>query len=489
MGQITPVHVIIAIIGVLLVNGSTQEDRGDGTASTEGEIEEEVGLLCDELEEEKYSQNMTRFKLNVLPVESWKRHEKVSSLWSVGFISQSLDVTYEQLLDLLTPQWIEDEFDKEQKRKMEQKKTVIPQNPLQVNAVVVVDNALDNMVANSTQFVTEFFPLVNHLLGSIGIEIRITDILLESPERRFGLIHPLDDKHGLKDLYNPSAALQWEVEKRELNPDVVLMLSGLDICQRIDSADQTFTKSYDGKPKKSFDCSVLGSAGQPVSSWPFYREHNCAYRVAVIEVEKPEDRISRWLTAIVAAHEVVHLIGSTSHDGEDDQGGGPGGQDCTEENKHIMAPTRDVASLYRMCKAYEPWSECTIRQVEFYTANWTRFCPGSFFTHRENPLYALLILPSAAILALVFFCFKKRSRRVKKLLEDETERLKAEAFVQSGRAFRDLADAKHNIEDANHNIGDANHNIGGAKHNNQDSIHENSLLSGTQEPEIVETFC
>ena len=117
MGQLTPVHVIIAIIGVLLANGSTQDDRGDeptgnARASFKEEIQEEVGLLCGELEE-KYSQNMTRFKLNALPVESWKRHEKVSSLWSVGFFFQSLDVTYEQLLDLLTPQWIEDVFDKD----------------------------------------------------------------------------------------------------------------------------------------------------------------------------------------------------------------------------------------------------------------------------------------------------------------------------------------------------------------------------------------
>ena len=113
MVQITPVHVSVAIIGLLLANGSTQDDRGDETTSFEVEIQEEVGLLCQKLEEEKYSQNMIRFKLNALPVGSWKRHEKVSSLWSVGLFSQSLDITYEQLLDLLTPQWIEDVFDKD----------------------------------------------------------------------------------------------------------------------------------------------------------------------------------------------------------------------------------------------------------------------------------------------------------------------------------------------------------------------------------------
>ena len=104
----------------------------------------------------------------------------------------------------------------------------------------MIEKALDN---NRIQSVTEFFPLVNHLLGSIGFEITISDILLE---RSFGLIQPFADKHGLRDLYNPSAALRWEVEKRELNPDVVLMLSGLGICKLIESIGQSFTKTYNG---------------------------------------------------------------------------------------------------------------------------------------------------------------------------------------------------------------------------------------------------
>ena len=50
---------VIVIIGVLL-NGSTQEDVGDDSTgntkeSFKGDLQEEVGLLCDHLEEEKYS--------------------------------------------------------------------------------------------------------------------------------------------------------------------------------------------------------------------------------------------------------------------------------------------------------------------------------------------------------------------------------------------------------------------------------------------------
>ena len=485
MGQIT--HLIL-VVRVLLVSGSTL-DRGSeptGKAKTTfgRDVDEEVGLLCDELEEQKYSLNKTLFKLKVLPVESWWSQEKVSSLWSVGLFSSSLKMSDEQLLQLLTPQWVEDEFEKEQKKKPKKKKIVIPQNPLQVNALVVVDKALDNMVANSTKFVQDFFPLVNHVLRSVGLEIRIKDILAEGSERSFGLIQPLDNKQGLAQVYKPSQAFQWEVQKTEHNHDVILMLSGLDICDRTDSADQPFS------------CSLLGIAGPVVTAWPFFRRHDCGYKTAIIEVPKPEDRIGRWSSAIVTAHEVVHLIGRTNHDGEKNYlGGGPAGESCKGFNHHIMSPDRDMTELYRVCMDLELWSKCTMGQVKFYTANWTQFCPGSFFTLHENPLYALLILPLADILALVYFCYKKRSRRMKKLLEDETERLKAEAFAQSGGAFRDHDDAKHDIEDVKHNIADTNHNIGGANHsigdanhNHQDSIHENSLLAGTQDTEIEETL-
>ena len=109
-----------------------------------------------------------------------------------------------------------------------------------------------------------------------------------------------------------------------------------------------------------------------------------------------------------------------------------------------MGPNRDITSLYRMCKDYEPWSECTLQQIEFYTANWTRFCPGSFYTYHENPLYWLLVLiPATAFLATAAFahhCYKKRSQKMKKLIEDESESLKAEALPQSGGTFSDVVD-------------------------------------------------
>ena len=423
MGQIAPALLIFAFVRVLLVNGSIQ-DRGDEpTENARTEIREEVRGLCNELEEERFSQNRTLFKLKALPVEIWKNQENVSSLWSVGLFSSSFFASSDaQLLDLLTPQWIEQEFEKERKKKKpEKKKIVIPQKALQVNALVAVDKALDSMVANSSQFVIEFFPLVNHILGSLGIEIRISDILAENSERSFGLVQPLDEGHGLAQVYRPSEAFLWEVQKKEHNHDVVLMLSGLDICDRTGRVDQPFR------------CSLLGVAGPSVTAWPFFRRHNCAYRTAIIEVPKPKDRLPRWSSAIVAAHEVVHLIGRTNHDGEEDYlGGGPGNGGCKGFSQHIMSPGRDMTDLFRMCENYEPWSKCTIQQVEFYTANWTKFCPGSFFTHHENPLYGLLTLPLAAALALLYYCYKKKTPLVIKLLEDETERLEAEALLQSG---------------------------------------------------------
>ena len=72
---------------------------------------------------------------------------------------------------------------------------------LPVNAVVVVDTALDNMVANSSQFVRELFSLVNYLLGSARIEIRISDILLESSQRNYAFLLPLDEVHGLNNMH------------------------------------------------------------------------------------------------------------------------------------------------------------------------------------------------------------------------------------------------------------------------------------------------
>ena len=94
----------------------------------------------------------------------------------------------------------------------------------------------------------------------------------------------------------------------------------------------------------------------------------------------------------------------------------------------------------------------------------TRLCPGSFFTLDENPLcwlYGLLVLPVLAAAALAHYCFKKRSGKSEKLVEVETERLKAEAFIESGGVYKDLTDDIHNkdLTDDNHNkdLSDDNH--------------------------------
>ena len=84
---------VIVIIGVLLVvDGSTQEDVGDDSTgntkeSFKGDLQEEVGLLCDHLEEEKYSRNITLFQLMLLPVESWFSQENIPQLQSLGLLT------------------------------------------------------------------------------------------------------------------------------------------------------------------------------------------------------------------------------------------------------------------------------------------------------------------------------------------------------------------------------------------------------------------
>ena len=85
----------------------------------------------------------------LLPVESWFSQENIPQLQSLG--SVSLNISDDQLLDLLDPHWIEDQFEKQQQQKKLEKKIVIPQKALQVNALVVVDEALDKMVANSSK--------------------------------------------------------------------------------------------------------------------------------------------------------------------------------------------------------------------------------------------------------------------------------------------------------------------------------------------------
>ena len=415
MGQMTPVQMFLSI-GMLIVNGSFISNEGNQTTeslkvTSKGQVEKELSLLCEELEEKKYDQNRTLWKLKMIPFEDILSHKKVMKQWNVGLFSSSLDITYEQLGDLLTKEWIEDKFDKllQENRKSV---PVMPGRILPVNALVVVDKALDNMVANSSQFVREFFPLVNHLLGSVGIEIKIVEILLESSQGNFGFFKPLDEKHGMQNLlHTPPEAFLWEVQKRELNYDVVLMMSGLNICSKTESVNQTF------------NCNLLGSAGRAVSGWPFYRKCVCTHKPAIIEVRNPNDTVSKWKTAVTTAHEVVHLIGDTQHDGTDGYvGGGPGGQDCRKENQHIMAPARDLTDLYRVCKEFEPWSQCTIDQVKFFSSSWTKFCPGSFFTLYETPFYyGLLILLFAALtIIIVVYCYFswKKERSIK---DSETE--------------------------------------------------------------------
>ena len=109
----------------------------------------------------------------MIPVKSWRSQEKVKRLFST-----SLNISHEQLQDLLTHQWIEDKYDEVMQKNQEKKRSVLLGEILQINALVVVDTALDNMVANSSQFVQEFFLLVNHLLGSLRIGITISDILM-----------------------------------------------------------------------------------------------------------------------------------------------------------------------------------------------------------------------------------------------------------------------------------------------------------------------
>ena len=95
MGQITAW--VIFVVGVLLANVSIKASGDEPTG-------EEVRLLCHELDDEKYSQNKTLFKLRALPVESWWSKEEVSNFWSVGLFSSSFTASDEQVVELLTPQ-------------------------------------------------------------------------------------------------------------------------------------------------------------------------------------------------------------------------------------------------------------------------------------------------------------------------------------------------------------------------------------------------
>ena len=138
-----------------------------------------------------------------------------------------------------------------------------------------------------------------------------------------------------------------------------------------------------------------------------------------------------------------------------------------------MAPYTSFYQMYRMCQDYDLWSPCTIKQVEFFTSKWTRFCPGSFFTYHENPLViGLLLLSFVAFVALICYCRRKRSCKTKKLLEDEAERLEEEEMVTMVY-HRDVNDHRRDLDDVNAAVV-------------QDSISESSLQSESLETETLE---
>ena len=144
MGQIILAHLLLKIIFVnASIRGGWNQTTDTLQASSASQVEKDMNLLCEKLEEEQFDK-------------------------------------------------VEDQFKKEQqKRKVEEKTSVmLPAKPLLVNALVVVDQALDNMIGNSSQVVEDFFPLVNHILGSVGIKIRISDVLIETSSRNFNFLEP-----------------------------------------------------------------------------------------------------------------------------------------------------------------------------------------------------------------------------------------------------------------------------------------------------------
>ena len=264
---------------------------------------------------------------------------------------------------------------------------------MSVKALIVVDKSLDKKVTSSHQFVNDHFLLVNHLMESIRIKIKISDVLVESVQGHYGFVEAVDEEYGMIALNNRSSSFLREVKGKEIDYDVVLILSGLDICERAGSLSQ------------DFDCKVAGQAQRYVRSWPFYRSHKCAYKNAVIEVPNPNDMVTKWLASITTAHEIAHLIGATEHDGEEEfYGGGPGGGSCRAAGQ-IMAPGRSIATLYRFCKDIDLWSECTIKQIKFYSDDWTQFCPGSFLTYHENPMYYHVPFYLLAALICTYFVY------------------------------------------------------------------------------------
>ena len=347
MGQTKHVRVLL-IFGLITVSIPYSENLN---VTSNKLVEEEVRLLCEELEDESYNQGRSFWKLWLLPVKKVLRQANMS---------KESGKDHEQLQKLLTKSWIDDKFDK-QLRKLEKEKMLEIQNPLQVNTLVVIDKYLNNMVFNSIQFVTDFYLLVNHLLGSIRIKINISDILLED-SRSFGFIDPFDKRGSV--TFKPAPDFLSELQKRSCSFNVIMFMTSLNICD----------------PTKSTDhCSISGIASNEVSKFPICKTHSCKIGAAIVEVQSLYDPLEKWQSAAIAAHELIHLMGAYQHghDGENDYVlGGPGGRDCRKDNGYLMAPIGHPQLFrYRVCKNKELWSRCTKKQVEHFTSNWDNVCP------------------------------------------------------------------------------------------------------------------
>ena len=348
MGQTTAAHVLL-IFEVII---ASIPGIWNLNATPNKLVEEELDLLCEKLEDERYDQGGDFWKLKFLPVKKVLRQANISATDS--------GIDYEELRKLLTKSWIDDEFDK-QLRKLEKGKMLEMRKPFQVNTLVVIDRAFDNMVFDSTQFVMDFFPLVNHLLRSIRIKINISDILLED-SRSFGFIDPVDER-GIV-TFKPEPGFLSEVQKRGCYFNAIMFMTGLNIC------DPT---------KSTHHCSMSGIASTDVSEFPTCETHSCKIGAAIVEIQGVNDPFEKWQSAAVAAHELIHLLGAYQHghDGENEYVlDGVGTKDCREENGYLMARIgHPQLYRYRLCKNQELWSRCTKKQVENFTSNWNNFCP------------------------------------------------------------------------------------------------------------------
>ena len=123
------------------------------------------------------------------------------------------------------------------------------------------------------------------------------------PETDF--VQLLDEKTGVVNLWQRTPDFLYGVQNAGQDHDIVLVASGLDI--------------YDTWPFRKDIGGIAQSVAWPL---PFFRIHDCRYKTAIIEVTNLTDPVSRWVSAWAAAHEVAHLIGTTQHDGEDDNYGG-----------------------------------------------------------------------------------------------------------------------------------------------------------------------